>query len=257
MIAGLTALTEEARLILLSGFVVFLRVGAVMVLMPGFGQQAIPQRVRLVLALGFTAVVAPAIAGILPPPGAGVPWRMVVSETIAGLALGAVLRLMIVALQFAGSVAAQSTSLAQIFGGAAAEPLPAIGNVMVVGGLALAAMAGLHVKIAAALILSYEAIPPGALLRGADLAGWGVGRIGGALALGFSLAGPFVIAALIYNVALGVINRAMPQLMVAFVGAPAITGGALVLLAVSVPLLLPVWLGWADALLSDPFGAAP
>ena len=44
-------------------------------------------------------------------------------------------------------------------------------------------------------------------------------------ALALSLAAPFVIASLLYNVALGVINKAMPQLMVAFVGAPAITCG--------------------------------
>ena len=41
---------------------VFLRVGACMALMPAFGEQVVPQRVRLILALAFTAVVLPAVA---------------------------------------------------------------------------------------------------------------------------------------------------------------------------------------------------
>ena len=38
---------------------VFLRVGAAMALMPAFGEQVVPQRVRLMLAVAFTAVVLP------------------------------------------------------------------------------------------------------------------------------------------------------------------------------------------------------
>lgn len=255
MTPGLTALVDEARQGLALAFIVFLRIGAVMALLPGFGQQSVPQRVRLVLALAFTAIVFPAVAGVLPGLPAGtVPWRFIATETLAGLALGVALRLMIIALQFAGSIAAQATSLAQIFGGATAEPLPAMGNLLVVAGLALAAMLGLHVKVAAALILSYEMLPPGEFPLAGDMAAWGVARAAEALALGFSLAAPFLIASLIYNVALGAINRAMPQLMVAFVGAPAITIGGLALLAVTVPLMLPHWIGWVDSLLADPFG---
>ncbi|MGG7645258.1 flagellar biosynthetic protein FliR [Rhodovulum sp. YNF3179] len=254
-LADLAAWTREG---LALAFVVFLRVGAVMALMPGFGQQGVPQRVRLVLALAFTAVVFPAVAPTLPADMTGaMPWRFVLTETVAGLSLGIVMRLIIVALQFAGALAAQATSLAQLFGGAAAEPLPAMGNLMVVSALALAAMQGLHVKIAAALILSYDTLPAGQMPLAGGAAEWGIGRIAEALALGFSLAGPFLIASLIYNVALGVINRAMPQLMVAFVGAPAITFGGLVLLAVTLPLMLPVWLAWADGLLANPFEARP
>ena len=62
-----------------------------------------------------------------------------------------------------------------------------------------------------------------------------------AFALGFSLAAPFVIAGFAYNVALGAINRAMPQLMVAFVGAPAITAAGLLILMLAAPVILDFW----------------
>ena len=72
---------------------------------------------------------------------------------------------------------------------------------------------------------------------------------------GLILAAPFVAVSLLYNLALGVINRAMPQLMVAFVGAPAITFAALLLLALTAPLILSVWVEAFQSRLSHPLEA--
>jgi len=175
------------------------------------------------------------------------------TETVAGLAIGAVIRLFVLALQMAGAMAAQAASLAQIFGGQYADPQPAMGHVLLVGGLALAAMLGLHVRLAEILILSYDMFPPGVLPGAGLIASWGLARIAHAFALAFSLAAPFVVASLVYNVALGVINRAMPQLMVAFVGAPAITAGGLLLLFLTAPILLGLWSDALSAFLANPF----
>jgi len=255
LLAVLVPLAEIAGL----GFIVFLRIGAAVALLPGFGGFELPQRVRLGVALAFTAVVLPMVADDLPR-GAysgGPPWRLFATEAVAGLALGLVLRLIVVVLQFAASIAAQATSLAQIFGGAVAEPLPAIGNLLLIGGIALAMGTGLHVAVAGSLAQSYAVLPVGVFPLAGDLADWGVARSAEALGLGFSLAAPFLIVSVIYNVALGIINRAMPQLMVALVGAPAIAWGGLVLLALTTPALLALWLDWALALIEAPFAAPP
>jgi len=124
-------------------------------------------------------------------------------------------------------------------------------------GLALAVMSGLHVRAAAMLILSYDVLPLGRLPNPSDMADWGLMQIARAFSLAFTLAMPFVIAALIYNVALGIINRAMPQLMVSFVGAPALTAGSLALMAVVVPLALGIWLARFNSFLAAPFSGAP
>ncbi len=254
---ALATLLEEGGGALAAGFVVFLRVGAAMAMLPAFGERTVPMRVRLGLTVALTLITAPAVLPALSAlgqePSLG---RIVATETIAGLALGATLRLFVMVLQIAGTMAAQSVSLSQIFGGQAIDPQPAIGHVMVISGLALAAMAGLHVKVVQLFVLSYDLMPAGAFPAPADLLEWGLARVTHAFSLAFTLAAPFVIASLIYNLALGVINRAMPQLMVAFVGAPAITAAGLLLLMLSLPLILPVWLGAMDAFMAAP-GAPP
>lgn len=256
MNAALSDLLTYAQDGLLIGFIVFLRVGAAMALLPAFGESSVPQRVRLGLALGFTAIVMPAVAAQIEPLAEhqkGIP-ILLATETLAGLALGISLRLFVLALQMAGSIAAQATSLSQVFGGTGIEPQPAIGHLLVFGGLALAVMTGLHVRIAEVLILSYNVLTPGQFPGASILGDWGVGQIAQAFSLAFTLAAPFIIASLIYNVALGVINRAMPQLMVAFVGAPAITAGALILMFLVMPLMLTVWSDALQQFLQNPFG---
>lgn len=255
----LADLLGQSRAAFFIGFVAFLRVGAAMALMPAFGEQTIPARVRLVLALAFTAITAPAVSGSITPLADGAQGMPVwfLSELGIGLLLGMLIRMFVIALQIAGTIAAQATSLSQLFGGTGGEPQPAVGNLLVLAGLAVAAHLGLHVKLAEVLILSYQALPPGRFPDGALVRSWGLSGAGHAFTLGFSIAAPFLIAGLIYNVALGAINRAMPQLMVAFVGAPALTAGGLVLFALALPGGLALWLGAFDLFLANPFAVAP
>ena len=253
-IARLLGLGQDAVAI---GFAVFLRIGAAMALLPGFGERSVPLRVRLGLGLAFTLVVAPAVAGPVQAAlaTAGAFPGLWLTEPVIGLSMGLSLRLLLWVLQIAGTIAAQSTSLAQAFAAAGAEPAPVVGQMLVTAGLALAVTLGLHWRLAAAMIDSYRSFPPGVITGGAgDLAQWIVGRVDAAFSLAFTLALPFACAALIYNVALGIINRAMPQLMVVFVGVPALTAGGLVMLLLAVPIMLTVWSRALQAVLAAPFG---
>lgn len=255
----LAPLLGVAREGLWDGYVVLLRVGAMLALLPLFGEMSVPGRVRLGLALAFTLVVLPAVSEDLPSVGGPAEvLALTLGEVAAGLAFGIFLRLFVLALQTAGAIAAQAMSLSQLFGaGPGAEPSPAMAHLLVIGGLALVAALGLHIRVAAYMIQGYVLIPPGAALDPGLLLETGVGEIGRAFALAFSLAAPFAAAALLYNVTLGVINRAMPQLMVTFIGAPALTAGGLALLLLSAPVMLAVWAEAFGTFLADPFGVAP
>ena len=239
------------------GFVVFLRVAATAALLPGFGEQSLPMRIKLAVAIAFTLIVTPVVLATPPTFSFSMLMTLAFTETISGALIGLGVRLLILALQTAGSIAAQSTSLSQILGGAATEPVPAIGYVLTVGAVALAVISGLHVKAAMLLIHSYVLLPMGLFSAGSDVADWGIRQIAHAFELAFILAAPFVLMSVLYNLALGVINKAMPQLMVAFVGAPVITMGALFLLFLATPTILGVWLVSLDHFMANPFGLSP
>ena len=256
----MTSLVELGALaegVIWTGFLVFLRVATIVSLLPAFGEMSVPVRIKLVIALAFTAIVAPAIGLAAPPMAVGTLALFVLTETVSGLIIGLGLRLFILALQTAGAIAANVTSLSQILGGAAIEPLPALGHILTISALALAVMSGLHVKAAELMILSYTLLPVGIFAGGGDVAEWGTAQISRAFSLAFVLAAPFVLVSIVYNLTLGVINKAMPQLMVAFVGAPVITMGGLFVLFLAAPSMLMVWHDAIDRFMADPFGTPP
>ena len=222
---------------------VLFRVAAVVSLIPALGESSIPSRVKLSIAVGLALVTYPSVMPALqtlPLEGtAGL--QIAAAEVAIGLVLGLMLRVFLFCLQIAGAIAAQSTSLSQILGTAGVDPLPALGHLVTMSGLALAMLLGLHVAAASYLISSYAVLPPGQIPGAGMLTDMMVSQVASGFRLAFALAAPFYILSLLYNLTLGVINRAMPQLMVAFVGAPVITAGALILLTVSIPLMVGRW----------------
>lgn len=226
-------------------FLVFVRTGAMVFFLPGFGESYVPVRFKLVIAIGLAILVYPLVGPSIAvdPASQNQVFGLIMTEALAGLFWGAVIRLIIHALQIAGAIISQATSLAQIFGGSVnMDAQPAMGHILVVSGLALISTIGLHETYLVYVLNTYQVTPAGLLLSGADVAHYSAKHIGKAFALAFQLAAAALTATLLYNIILGVINRAMPQLLVSFVGAPAITAGGLLLLYLMAPTILDVWL---------------
>jgi flagellar biosynthetic protein FliR len=257
IIVALAELLDLAEGFAWAAALAFVRIGAMAALMPGIGDPAVPQRVKLALIVALTVVLSPLLADRLGTGGPEPSFLALGGEAVSGLILGVGLRLFLVALQTAAAIIAQATTLSQLFAGAAPEPQPAMGNLFLIAAIALAMTAGLHVKAAELLLLSYQILPVGGPLSASDAADWSLSLISRTFSLAFTLAAPFVIASMVYNLALGAINRAMPTLMVSMVGAPALTLGALALLAVATPFLLAAWLTAFSDHLAQPFTIAP
>ena len=172
--------------------------------------------------------------------------------------LGLAIRLMVIALQLAGSIAAQSTALAQIFG-AGVDARPDAGDRQHPDARPASRWRSPRACTSRRRWrwrAPTRSCPWACRCPPPTSRAWGTARVAQAFALGFSLAAPFVIAGFAYNLALGAINRAMPQLMVAFIGAPAITAGGLLILMLAAPVILHFWGAQLDQTLADPLVAA-
>ncbi|MGI3170034.1 flagellar biosynthetic protein FliR [Pseudooceanicola sp. C21-150M6] len=236
-------------------FIAGLRFGPVLFLLPGVPEFRIPAWVKIGVLISVSAILYPSVGTVVL--GSDTLWSIVLIETFIGICLGMGVRLFLMALQIAGSIAAQSTSLFQVGGASMPEPMPALGMVWVVAALAFAASYGFHIKAIEYMMASYSVMPVGHLPGRSDLVAWFIGGVSTCFSLGFVLSAPFLILAAIYNLTLGVINRAMPQLMVAFVGAPVIVFGAQALLLVSSSSVLKTWWVYMEQSLYAPFGLAP
>ena len=234
---------------------VFARVGAAAFFVPGLGERSLSIRLRLTGALALTFMLAPIIRPLADAsPSTPVDLLlMLVSEALVGMIIGLAFRFLVYALQVAGMVAAQNLSVAQMFGaGVSPDPEPTIATLLAMGGIVLALMAGLHVHLLATLVAYYDVFPFATFPDGADVAEWAITRFAETFTLGVTLAAPFVAVGFAYNLALGALNRAMPQLLVALVGVPALVWVGMVVLAFVLPTLMDEWMLRAARVFEDP-----
>ena len=86
-------------------FLVFARVGSMVMLLPAIGDAGVPARVRLALALAISFAMAPALAGAYPHVAANSPIALgvlLMQEVVAGLLVGGMARIIMAALSVAG-----------------------------------------------------------------------------------------------------------------------------------------------------------
>lgn len=225
----------------------FMRIGSAFMVMPGIGAAMVTPRIRLLLALTTTFVVLPAIAGSLPAmPGSAMELSVLVGgEIIIGLFIGYVTRLMLTALEVAGTVVAFTTSLsnAAVFNPAASEQSPVIASFLVLMGMLLVFVTDLHHLMLMAVVESYEVFVPAAALPVGDMAEAVTRLVARSFVLGVELAAPFIVVAMIFQICIGLIARLMPQLMIFFIAMPVQIMLGFVVLSVVLSALLVVWLG--------------
>lgn len=217
------------------------RLSFVIILIPGLGERVIPAQVRIMILLALSA----AISGLgitayeMPTQTADFMFVML-TEVLLSLFLGIGLRVIIWVLGIAGAVIAQSIGLSQFLGVALEdEAQTATANLLTMAGAALLFSMDFHVQVITSWIGLYETVPIGSVSWSGQA--YLFDSIYAAFAFAIMLSWPFVAMNLLYNICLGFINKAMPQMMVAFVGAPFLVGAGLFLLAVSIGALLMVW----------------
>lgn len=221
---------------LLRVMLVFCRIGAALMVVPGFGEVYVLPRLRLLLALILSALLAPILAPALPAErlAAGDLAGLVIAEVTIGLLIGAVTRMAMVALHLGGSIVASQSGLASAtFFDPHDGSQGSIGsNFLTVTALALLFAADAHHALLRALVESYGVFTVGVPPVPSDGAEVLSRVLGEATSVALRIAGPVVLVGLGLSVALGALNRMVPAFQMLFVATPAqllLSMGALML----------------------------
>jgi flagellar biosynthetic protein FliR len=231
----------------------FARVGTLVMLMPGVGEQFIAPRARLGSALLLSLVLFPLTRTLLPsggPPAAVI--GLLIGEIAVGLLIGLAVRMVVAALQTAGNVVAQQLGLsfAMTLDPAMGGQQAAIGDLLTLLGITLIFATDLHHVAIIAIRDSYAVLPPTGVPGTGDAAALALSAMGRGFALAVQIAAPFIAFAVLFNLGLGVLSRLMPQLQVFFLAMPAtILVGMLILLAI-VGVMMQVFLDDLGAFLT-------
>lgn len=210
----------------LTAFILFCRIGACLMLMPGFSSPRVPVIIRLFLTITITLAFVPLLGPDLEKLVDNIPlldlFRVIASEAMIGGLIGLLGRIFFAGLETLGTAIAQEIGLANALGAPIdeTEEIPTIASLLTFLATTLLFVTDLHWEVLRGLVASYRALP---IVNGFSVQ-FGLVQIGNVLGSAFLLslriASPFIVFALIVNLGIGLANRLTPQIHVYFMATP-------------------------------------
>jgi flagellar biosynthesis protein FliR len=204
--------------------VIFTRVSAALMVMPGFSESYVFSRAKLVLCFLLSVALAPFLEQFLPPIPQD-PARLAVlllGEIFVGLLIGTVARFLMGTMHVAGMIISfqSSLSIATQFDPTQAAQGTVLGNFLSVAALTFIFSLNLHHMMLRGVTDSYSLIVPGNFPPVADIADYLAQLLSKVFEIGVQLAAPSIVIGLLLNLVAGIISRLMPNMQVFFVMMP-------------------------------------
>jgi flagellar biosynthetic protein FliR len=221
---------------------IFARLGATIMFLPGYNSSLVSARMRLLFALILSFLMLPVLSAKLPAaPAAPVGlFLLLIGEIAFGIFIGLVVQVMVSALDIAGSAIGYAVGLTNMF---TFDPISEQQSALLTGFLNLVAVtlifaSNCHHLMLRALVDSYAILAPGQPVPFDDLSQILVRTLGNASVMGLRLAAPFLVFSVTFNTGLALINRLVPQIQVFLVGLPMQILGGLTILMITLPAIM-------------------
>lgn len=239
------ALRQGLNQAILVGALVVARLVPMVQLVPYMGGEAVPQTVKMGLAVALAILVYPAVwsqGAHAVPDGTFEVAFLVVKEVFVGASLGFICALSFEAIRMAGQIIDNSAGLTQATTMVPQLPdrISPTSNFLYQLAIVVFLAIGGHRVFLWALTRSFELIPPHQYIdAGEGLAEFALITLrltADAITLGVLMAFPVVAAIMLTNLLLALVNKSAPQINVFFLGMPlkAVLASAVVLLSLDV-----------------------
>jgi flagellar biosynthetic protein FliR len=233
---------------------IFMRFGLALMIMPGIGDSFVSPMIRLLFALAISFVLTPILSAHLPamPAGTGPLLGLLASEAFIGIFIGTVMRLLVSALDTAGTIASIQAgfSNAIIFNPTTEAQGTIMSAVYSALGVTLILVADVHHQMLAAVVNSYSLFPATAGFPDMGSTSETIIRtVSVAFRTGTQLAIPFLVVGTLTQVGFGLMGRLMPQIQVFFLAMPVQIFLSLLLLALCLSSGVIYWLNGYETVL--------
>jgi len=228
----MTALTHETLLVPL---LIFCRVGACFMVLPGISSSRIPVQLRLFVAIAVSLALAPLVYDSVHPATGEEPSNllaMIFIETATGILLGFLVRVLFMALEFAATCMANVAGYGSIFSHSVDnnDPSSPFASLVTTPAVALFFITDQHVNVVRMLERSYDAFKVGVSIAAPPNLQVIAGQVGSAFKLTLQLSAALIVYSLTVNLAFGFLNKMVPQIPIYFVSVPFVVLGGLFLL---------------------------
>jgi flagellar biosynthesis protein FliR len=199
---------------------VFCRLGSALMLLPGFGELYVASRVRLMLALFFSMVLAPALTLPSAPGSVATLIALLFSEILIGLFIGGIARMLISTMHITGSIIAYQSSLSSALttdiAGFSSQDT-SLGNMLSMTAVVLLFVTDLHHVLLKGLSESYTLFLPGQFPLVEDLANHATRTMSSVFQMAMHLAAPSIVVGMMLYLGAGILARLMPNMQIFFI----------------------------------------
>lgn len=223
-------------------FLVFVRCSGMMIAAPVFGAANLPVMIRVfitvALSMAMTFAVRPNVGAV--PQDMGEFLLVVGNEALSGLLIGAFFSLVLHAVSMAGAIVdlQMGLGLSQVMNPLTGVPVSVIGQFKYMLGLMVFLQVDAHHLMLGAFLQSYQNLPTISSEMAGPIQESLVAMLGQMTVLALQMAAPVAAVSIVVDAALGLVNRAVPQMHVFLVGMPAKTIMGMIALSISIPALV-------------------
>lgn len=226
---------QDPESLVLALFLAFCRIAGCLMVIPGFSTARVPMTVRLFVALTVSLALLPLMwDSIYPKVHASTPDYVltIFHEIFIGTVLGLITRFYALGLQFLGTVITQMIGLNTPPAGDILEDTPEgqLTNLLTFAGLMVLFMLDFHHQLFLALAQSYKTWPVTDVFDTQKALVSLVDTLSATFTVMLRLASPFILFNVLFNMAIGFINKLAPVVPVYFISTPyQVMGGVLLL----------------------------
>jgi len=216
-------LTVDPNQVLLF-FLVFLRVGAILLTLPIFDSPAVPSLAKVGLGLATALLVFPMVRQSSPAPADNlVPLALAAGAQVGvGVVIGIAVRMLFAGIQMAGQLAGfqMGIAIANVLDPATSDQVPLLAQYNQLLAMLLFVALDAHHLLIKAMVDSFSLVPLNAFAPQAGLVDRAVAMGANLFVSAIKVGAPVIVVLLLANVALGLIARTVPQMHVFAVATP-------------------------------------
>lgn len=231
-------------------FLVFVRCSAMFLSAPLFSSSNLPRIIRILAAVVVSAALTPTLRPVLASPPADMYafTAAVANEVLAGLIIGVFIQIVLLAAQMGGSFMDLQVglSMSHVLNPANGQPSTVLSQFKYMLALVVfLAVDGHHVMLGA-FVRSFEIMPA---VNGGTLAAvqeHQVVLVEQLSLIALQIATPVLAVSILVDAALGIMNKAVPQMHIFIVGMPAKVAMGLMVVSVALPATAAAVLGGVE-----------
>lgn len=227
-------------------FAAFCRIGGCIMVLPGFSSARISLQIRILLAVAVSMAILPVLWDQIYPQvtGKGHPYLLLVTfETVIGVVFGLITRYYVLGLQFAGTVLTMMIGFnapptADVLEDTAENQLT---NMISFAGLLILFLMDFHHVVFSALVDSYTSMPIGAKFDPQNVLITLTNTLSQTFFIMLRLASPYILYGLLFNIAVGFVNKLAPAIPIYFISTPYLIAGGMFLVYFGIAAMLKLF----------------